>query len=70
MQRELNKNYDQKMQDLKTEEQNLIKKLNQKQEKDWANLKGETKQLMTNKEKELNRIYQKQTSQKESELEK
>ena len=70
MQRELNKNYDQKMQDLKTEEQNLIKKLNQKQEKDWANLKGETKQLMTNKEKELNRIYHKQTSQKESELEK
>ena len=58
------------MADLKKEEKELIKKLDHKQEEDWKALKSQTKDLLAKKQKDLEGIYEKETSKKETELEK
>lgn len=48
----------------------MIQKMEKREEKDWKHLKEETKQLLTKKEKDLEHLYDKETSLKESELSK
>jgi len=42
--------------------------LSKKEEKDWKDLKVETKELLAKKEKELEQVYEKMTSKKESDI--
>ena len=58
-----------KMNELKKEEETVKEMMNKKQEKEWANLKKDTKELVANKKKELDEIYAKMTSSKEKEIE-
>ena len=58
-----------KMKGLKKEEETVKEMMNKKQEKEWANLKKDTKELVANKKKELDEIYAKMTSSKEKEIE-
>jgi hypothetical protein len=56
--------------DLHKKEQEMIQKMEKREEKDWKHLKEETKQLLSKKEKDLEHLYDKETSLKESELSK
>lgn len=42
--------------------------MSKKEEKDWKDLKVETKELLAKKEKELEQVYEKMTSKKESDI--
>ena len=56
------------MDELKSEQNALEAKLSKKEDQDWKALKAETKELLSKKEKELQDVYQKMTTKKESEL--